>query len=186
MFDKTKKYWYLASNKDESKILNCTFDKAHDRSIFGWNSLSRRFDTKEELIKEDGIPDEPCKICGNIFSTSFMEDMKSRLLEKNICFNCNFWENKISIKDDPRTVRINGVHYHIDDDKSHNTSFLGFGGDEFNIRFNDGRFVTTHNLWCQGDISKHFKDKLPDNAVFVTIQHTERNKVLKKLFPNLP
>ena len=35
------------------------------------------------------------------------------------------------------------------------------------IRFTDGREVITHNLWHQGTIPKHFRARLPDNAVFV-------------------
>lgn len=182
--EEEKNWWALAVNDKESRILHCTKNEMHDRSMFLWSSLSCRYETKEELIKEEGIPDEPCRECGQIFSTNYQEDTKANILKDNICFTCYFWKSKLSIKDDPCTVRINGVHYFIGDNNSSKHAFKGFGGREFNIRFNDGRLVTTCNLWCQGDISDHFKERLPDNATFVEVKHTKRDEILEKLIPN--
>ena len=162
-----KKTWFLASNKEETIILHATPQDAISKKLFNWGSLSASSETKENLIKDQGIPVEPCKVCGNVFGTNFHDPVKQKLLEKNICHTCDFWQSKEDIKDNPRTVRVKGTHYYIEDDKPHNTSFLGFGGAEFNIKFNDGRLVITHNLWCQGDIPERFRGKLPDNAVFL-------------------
>jgi hypothetical protein len=78
-----------------------------------------------------------------------------------------FWQEKMGprIFDNPRTARIDGVHYMVGDEKA-GPFMRGFGGSKFHITFNDGRQVTTTNLWCQGDIPKALRDKLPDNAVF--------------------
>lgn len=184
MKEDEKKYWALAVNHKESRILHATLTEMHQRKEFVWSSLTCKYDTKEELIEKEGIPAEPCKECGKIFSTHYTESTRSVLLEKNICFNCHFWLSKLGIKNNPRTARINGTHYYIEDDKPRNSSFCGFGGAEFNIRFNDGRLVTTHNLWCQGDIPYHFKERLPDNAIFVEVRHTKRDEILEKLIPN--
>ena len=184
MENEKKKWWALAVNDKESRILHCTYDEMHSKSMFPWSSLSCRYETREELIKEQGIPDEPCRECGQIFSTTYMNDTKANMIKDNICFTCYFWKCKLSVKDNPRTARINGTHYFIENDNYNGYAFRGFGGREFNIRFNDGRLVTTHNLWCQGDIPDHFKERLPNNATFVEVRHTKRDEILEKLIPN--
>lgn len=180
-----KKLWAIQGDKNKTRIVHDTWKNIHDRTNFAWTSCSAGFDTKEELFKHEGILDEPCRECGCHVTTNYVEDTKQALIRDNLCFYCNFWKSKLAIKDDPTTARIGGTHYMICPDQPGNVGFKGFGGAEFNIRFNDGRFLTTHNLWCQGEIPEVFKDRLPDNAVFVTIQHTERDKVLNKLFPEL-
>lgn len=44
---------------------------------------------------------------------------------------------------------------------------LGFAGRKHRIVFQDGRDVTTHNLWSGGIIPPTFWDRLPDNATFL-------------------
>lgn len=80
------------------------------------------------------------------------------------CFDCQFWIEKIGIKDRSNVVRADGGHYIIGDESE---TIKGFGGHEFIIQFNDGRRVTTTNLWFQGEIPPGFKEELPDNAVFL-------------------
>lgn len=108
-----------------------------------------------------------CSICGSV------EEKEHRSLDapdKNFCFTCWFWRPKIKAakNNDQYAVRVDGVHYYIHpDSKGGNRAFSGFGGSRFDIRFHDGRLVTTHNLWCQGDIPERFRDVLPDNAIFI-------------------
>lgn len=108
-----------------------------------------------------------CKICGKEEDPSHWINEKD-MVEHKMCFSCNFWRE--ILEDDekcpPHTVcMIDGTHYRIrpDDPESH---FQGFGGAEFQIEFNDGCKVITHNLWCQGEPPEHWKDKFPDNARF--------------------
>jgi hypothetical protein len=42
--------------------------------------------------------------------------------------------------------------------------YRGFAGRRFVIRFHDGRIVETTNLWSNGIIPEHFRDRLLDNA----------------------
>jgi hypothetical protein len=78
----------------------------------------------------------------------------------------DFWQSKVEIKDNPNVVRINGVHYFIGDEGS-KSSFRGFDGEKFRIKFNDGREVETTNLWYNGSIPKNYLKELPDNAIFI-------------------
>ena len=87
------------------------------------------------------------------------------------CFRINFWNEIVAEKN--KHIIINGECYYdegnIDNPNRH--SFLGCAGRRFWIRFNDGRTITTNNLWCQGTIPEDFRDKLPDNAEFYTPDH---------------
>jgi len=90
---------------------------------------------------------------------------------QGLCFGCGFWHEKIELARTAadRVVRVNGRHFMIGDEPQPGAyrNGLGHGGFRFVIRFTDGREVTSHNLWGQGEIPERFRDRLPDNARFV-------------------
>lgn len=117
-------------------------------------------------FEREGTPFVTCRECGNLDAAEGANG--DQLSRRSLCFSCNFWQEWVERDEaDPLSVRVDGCHYHIGDEKS-SSSFRGFGGRLFSIRFFDGREVTTTNLWCQSDIPTHFRDRLPDNAEFVT------------------
>lgn len=76
-----------------------------------------------------------------------------------------YWEDLISRPDN--AVIVDAIHYRL----GKNTGpmeYRGFAGRRFHIRFHDGCEVTTNDLWYQGPIPPVFRDRLPDNATFVT------------------
>lgn len=110
-----------------------------------------------------------CKYCGKIFDRS----LHYGGVEDGSCSTCQFWRDRIAADrgvDKDRFVVVNGRHYTIGDEPTPTQKRigvgLGFGGSEFRILFNDGRRVTTHNLWHQGTIPERWRSELPDNAVF--------------------
>lgn len=104
-----------------------------------------------------------CIICGKeIVKSAYSNE----ILCCSKCFNINFWNEKIRIKDKPRVVRIKGEHYYISDENS--KSIRGFGGNKFKIRFFDGREVITTNLWYNGKIPESHKKLLSDNVEFMS------------------
>jgi len=108
-----------------------------------------------------------CKICGDTDKHKFSEPTQSRLEREELCFNCDFWMEKVPYADDPRSVRVKGTHYFIGEENAAGSrGFRGFAGHRFVIKFDDGREVISTNLWCQGDIPPYFKELLPDNATF--------------------
>ena len=112
-----------------------------------------------------------CRECGKREDVSRWGDsIENDLVEKQLCFYCDFWIEKINIKDKPNVARINNNHYVIE---PNNAFFKGYGGQEFTIKFNDGKIVTTHNLWYQGKIPEIFRDRLPNNAKFITPKKSE-------------
>lgn len=81
-----------------------------------------------------------------------MDSETKKLEERQLCFHCNFWIEKVAIKDRPRVVRIDGSHYQIGkEDKISWAEFRGFGGSKFVIVFNDGRRVETTQPLASGN-----------------------------------
>lgn len=108
-----------------------------------------------------------CKICGAEETPGIFSNEKE-LEEHQMCFKCNFWREMLEedkYRPDHTVCMINGTHYVIGSES--NSVFRGFGGAKFEIQFNDGTRITTTNLWCQGNPSKEWIDKFPNNAKFV-------------------
>jgi hypothetical protein len=160
-----KNKYYLITDDRLTKIVKTKSAPTMQSSGGTITSCSPAYDTKEELLEEESILEDPCKICGSVVSVRYCEPIKSEMTEKNICFFCHFWSGHAAKKNNKNIARIDGHHYMISSDTDR--GFQGFGGRKFTIRFNDGREVVTRNLWSQGDIPEHFKEQLPDNAVFV-------------------
>jgi hypothetical protein len=111
--------------------------------------------------------------CNCIDPDDFINSNEKTLMkELNICFKCAFWEkhardwesgNKNNI------YFIDGSRYHDCGSVDKNTKgFIGHGGREFIIQnLNTKEIIKTNNLWCQGDVPKEFKNRLPDNAIFI-------------------
>ena len=114
---------------------------------------------------------EKCYECGKREECYWNEETNKTLIKYQLCFNCNFWREKVLMKDKPKVVRIKGSHYTIGAEEAPTGMFRGFGGRVFKILFDDGREVTTTNLWHQGIIPEHFKERLPDNAKFLTEEY---------------
>lgn len=84
-----------------------------------------------------------------------------------MCFTCNHWRGHY-VENIDRSLRINGHHYLDCGRVSDPNQFgVGMGGREIKIRKFDGTIITTNNLWHQGEITKEWKDKLPDNAEYI-------------------
>ena len=131
-------------------------------------SRSSEHDSEEELRRHKRVPDKPCVHCGNVFSTNYREPTGTRLREHNHCLSCDIWLSNIDVKEKHKKIIIDGTKYSDNGEVPLGTQgFLGHGGREFTIEFNDGEILTTNNLWCQVDVPEHFKDKLPNNAKFI-------------------
>lgn len=127
-----------------------------------------------------------CKVCGKKFQYHRYTDGQ-RMKEVGICYNCDFWMEKFTMRDERKVARIDGNHYvigkeievELDPGKSFNDiisdleknnskkSGMGMGGAVCAIQFYDGRVVFTNDLWGQGTIPKRFKHILVNNAEFI-------------------
>lgn len=94
-------------------------------------------------------------------------------LRESYCFSCNFWQDLVEeqlTKLDIYFLRIKGHHYQTHKEEKHRryTKYNGFAGRQFIIKLDDTEEIfDTYNLWHQGKIPEHFRDRLPDNAEFV-------------------
>ena len=162
--------YFIGSDKQGTRILNDEIDDVRMYSQGGtFTSMSRGYKTLKVMKADRGVLGEPCVECGCVVETSYREPVRSELIKGNICHNCHFWMEKVQweIDKNPNVVRVDGWHNLITPDDP-SAPFQGYGGREFVIKFNDGREVISHNLWHQGTIPDHFRDRLPDNAIFKT------------------
>lgn len=81
--------------------------------------------------------------------------------DESICHGCDHWLDHIKRTADRRIV-VDGTHYLVG-------PVGGFGGAKWVIEFFDPtrEGFTTHQLWYQGTIPSHFRDRIPDNARFI-------------------
>lgn len=165
--------WFICGDGDSAVILHATF-KDPRAKMWGdggkWTSRSCWFVTEEEFREKLGVIDE-CKSCHSPFQTKmWCKPYPELLAENQLCFGCYHWiHDAIPKKDLPGTVIVNKTVYRFDVDKpiaTGKSEYLGHAGGKFTIHFNDGRVVTTNNLWNAGRIPSHFIPQLPDNAKF--------------------
>ena len=92
------------------------------------------------------------------------------MVRRGLCYNCNFWEIWVERKDHPdyesHIARINGEQYLLGPEDTFARP-RGMGGVHKVILFKDGRTVESTNVWHNGMIPLHFRNRLPDNATFV-------------------
>lgn len=108
-----------------------------------------------------------CDCCGKpVYSggghyTHDRKDGSFGVLCGNSCFNKQFWIDTL----DENVIIIHGQAYHTGDENSQST-FRGFGGARYKIRFKDtGKIIETTNLWNNGIIPKELYKE--DNAEFI-------------------
>ncbi len=115
-----------------------------------------------------------CKFCQITEELQWNDEMNDHLRLNSHCFNCQFWFDKVNMKNEPNVCRIYDEeskethHYTFLENNNSNKGFKGFGGRPFTIQFNETlRIIKTNNLWHQGTIPERFSELLPINAKFV-------------------
>lgn len=138
----------------------------------GVSSKSAQLKEEAEAVYAAMAAKGACRECGDVLDDSFMEPYKTKIREQRLCFSCLFWQDYVGKVADPASVRVRSHHYWIlPDGKPDLGSFYGHGGAEFVIQFADGREVVSRNLWSQGLIPPHYRERLADNAEFIARGH---------------
>jgi hypothetical protein len=109
-----------------------------------------------------------CKECGKEQNLVYSIEINSELVNREECHSCNHFLSILRKRDQSDCFRINGIHYMaIAEQKQTTKAYRGFGGRLFKIIPLDGRpaFISD-NVWCQGEIPSHLRDRMPDNATF--------------------
>ncbi len=131
-----------------------------------WSSCSGDYDTIEDLLREEEIPEWKCSKCGGLVRLAFRN--RAILEEHKMCFDCNCFREVCNIaKVDKNRMIIDGASWHVRPDAP-GEYFQGMGGAEFRIkRFDSEEIITTRNLWHQGDIPEIWKEEIKNNAEFI-------------------
>jgi uncharacterized protein YlaI len=133
--------------------------------------------------KAGGIPrtlnqhTQTCSICEAVYEIDSFDPnapLVKLMGERNICFQCAFWSDKIEKPLLGREI-INGEHFVFHPCQDKPLVFQGFGGREFYALLNDNSLIMSNNVWHQGKIPERFCEKLPDTARFIS------KKTYKKL-----
>lgn len=137
----------------------------YDRSQgYEWASvLHKPFATREEAMAYWGEPALYCRECGHRINLNYIEDERRHLIEKGVCFRCHHWMRFVNNRN---SIVIDGKHY-IAGTQRKPDQWNGFGGTWFHIRMNDGAEIHTCDLWFQGEIPEHFRERIPNNATFM-------------------
>lgn len=117
----------------------------------------------EEYSEEDGL--HVAKMYyeeQNPDGTSTRYDVEIRVTER-VHHNDDYWGAGF---DPAREVIVNNVHYMLGTTGGPN-SMRGFGGRRWRIQFHDGRLIETTDLWYQGTIPPKWRERYPDNAIFL-------------------
>lgn len=103
-----------------------------------------------------------CIICKKEIEKSYYSNA---ILCSQECHTKNFWQEYVSTKNNPYHIVIEGQHYVVG--KEETIGFKGFNGKTFVILKNNKNLIVTTNLWCQGEIPLEFREKLPNNGMFL-------------------
>jgi hypothetical protein len=176
--------WYLCEDSEE-QLVSCDEDAVKMLYEGGkWTFRSGWYSSKEELYKDLGILDEPCKECGRLISTDYDRKTKEDMIARQLCFRCSFWHEIIADIKNPRRCIIDGRSYIVvEAPRDMPLRCRGFAGRTFKIEWLDGRKVITNNLWTNGPIPQRFLDRLLDNAKFN--QNLMSCNFCKKIFDTL-
>lgn len=102
-----------------------------------------------------------CTECGKTEALRWTEEMNAELRERQMCFTDAYWARMSDVSQ--RVVTYDFQHFVIGDEGSR-SYMRGFGGRRFRVTFHDGEVVWTTNLWGQGQVPEHWRDRFEPNA----------------------
>lgn len=145
------------------------------RKDHGGGTHSRSFATKEEaeIAFQEMEAQGRCQECGDVLYTRYSGSIPEEILSRQLCFSCLFWTKLLEESEDPDVLVVEGRRYRIGpqppirEGRVVNAHAYGFGGSRFELRFFDDREDRgTNNLWTQGKVPPHFRERMPDTAEF--------------------
>lgn len=129
-----------------------------------------------------------CKYCGSEFnSEEYVKcDIRSIMEIEHVCFTCGFWLEKLEQHNEHVFVTSDYVR-NIGSivDKTKVKGFLGCGGRDHFVKYNDARYEWYNNVWCQGFLPEQLRtlDKfklLQPNCICIS-EEQYRSEYLNKI-----
>lgn len=113
-----------------------------------------------------------CVGCGNLTRNTYSEPHRSDMLERRLCWSCNYWrdfEARLE-RDHTRMTIIDGHVYGPGSRTS--GSFRGMAGRRFDIEYIEpsihaGKRVTTFDLWSGSTLPEPLQKRFADTARFL-------------------
>lgn len=160
------KWYFIGTTDGPNRIINTTKVLNTGDSEYGYiNHLTPPYKTKEYLCEAMSILDSPCVECGGVISANYDKGLKAQLIERNMCFSCSLWFDRIEACKENRVMIVNHQMYSIIDENEKG-SFRGFGVARFHFMKYGIDYVST-NVWFGGNIPQHFRERIPNNAIIV-------------------
>jgi hypothetical protein len=113
-----------------------------------------------------------CSKCGNEGRNTYCEPAYTQMLERKLCWNCNFWveEEKRYEKEHLSMTIIDG-HVYAPGSRT-SGPMRGMAGRRFDIEYIEpsiyaGQRTTTFDLWSGSTMPDHLRAKFPDTARFL-------------------
>jgi len=113
-----------------------------------------------------------CSECGATARNRYCEPHRTDMLERRLCYNCNYWRNfekKLEHEHTKMTI-IDGHVYGPGNRTS--GSFRGMAGRRFDIEYIQpsafaGKRITTFDLWSGSTLPERLRQKFADTARFL-------------------
>lgn len=142
-------------------VFKCMREEGH----FGSHQSISKGYYKDPAILSNARWNEEGAVSGAIDKMFWNECDECNILiedDKVVCFSCDNWLERIAENNKNRII-IDQCHYLVG-------SKGGFSGRKFSIEFLDPQKddLVTEQLWSQGNIPRHFQNRLPDNARWIT------------------
>lgn len=109
-----------------------------------------------------------CRECGVLKSIDeYRQETRERLHRDSLCFDCAHWTDRHARQlVDPRAIVVDGLAYSLGPEPApteRKSWRLGCGGQRWTLRpIEGGPDVVSHNVWCQGVVPPHFRERMPD------------------------
>ena len=130
---------------------------------------SRPYETK--FLTDVAYHQFECDKCGETAANTYVEPVRTQMLERQLCFTCNYWrEFERRLEADHAYMTIIGGHVYSPGNRT-SGSFRGMAGRRFDIEYvepsvNAGKRITTFDLWSGSAMPEDIRAKWPDTARF--------------------
>jgi hypothetical protein len=152
---------YRLERLGKEDMWNVFLDDELFASGVAWNTALARID---DVTIEPEEPMLTCRKCGHRERLQFMSDVLREMVQHSMCFECNFWRDAL---EDPDIVITQSDKGELEafsvGDEDYGSSFRGYGGRRFTVKFFDGRVITTTNLWPRGKVPVVWVDEARDH-----------------------
>ena len=112
----------------------------------------------------------PCAECGKD-TTHDRAHYQYTQRDQELCFSCEHWTALLE-QDRTQCFVVDGEHYQLGGQTEKTPSlYRGFGGRRFVLQcLATGEHITTVDLWAQGTVPEHFRERMPNDVVFIQEQ----------------